>query len=67
VCRDWQRRSFQDLPDALIQYRAPKNKPEAKSGVKAFIRYLEKQLDQNEARRSYNLTAASSACQFVFA
>jgi hypothetical protein len=54
VCQDWQRRSFQDLPDTLAQYRAPKNKSEAKSGVLALIQYLEKQLEQNEARRSYN-------------
>jgi hypothetical protein len=54
VCRDWQRCSFQDLPDALALYRAPKNKPAAETGVMALIRYLEKRLEQNEARKSFN-------------
>jgi integrase/recombinase XerD len=54
VCQDWRRRSFQDLPDTLALYRVPKNKTAAESGVLALIQYLEKQMEQNEARKSYN-------------
>jgi hypothetical protein len=54
VCQDWRRRSFQDFPDALAQYRASKNKTAEESGVLALIQYLEKQLKQNEARKSFH-------------
>jgi integrase len=54
VCLDWQRRSFQDLPDTLAPYRIPKNKTAAESGVLALIQYLEKRLEQNETRRAFN-------------
>ncbi|MDR2743186.1 MAG: hypothetical protein LBB98_13695 [Treponema sp.] len=52
VRQDWRRRSFQELPDTLAPYRAPKSKTAAESGVLALIQYLEKQLEQNEAQRS---------------
>jgi hypothetical protein len=32
ICQDWRRRSFQDLPDTLALYRAPKNKTAAETG-----------------------------------
>ncbi|MDR0628556.1 MAG: hypothetical protein LBG24_02750 [Treponema sp.] len=51
VCLDWQRRSFQDFPDALTRYRNPKNKSAADAGVIALIRYLNQGLEANNARR----------------
>jgi integrase/recombinase XerD len=51
VCLDWQRRSFQDFPDALAQYRNPKNKSAADAGAIALIRYLTQELETDNARR----------------
>ncbi|MDR0451733.1 MAG: tyrosine-type recombinase/integrase, partial [Treponema sp.] len=51
VCLDWQRRSFQDFPDALAQYRNPKNKSAADAGVIALIQYLNRETEANGARR----------------
>ncbi|MDR1306918.1 MAG: hypothetical protein LBK74_05045, partial [Treponema sp.] len=52
VCLDWQRRSFQDFPDALAQYRNPKNKSAADAGVIALIRYLNQTLETDNTRIS---------------
>jgi hypothetical protein len=45
VCLDWQRRSFQDFPDAIAQYRNPKNKSAADASVIALIQYLNQGLE----------------------
>jgi hypothetical protein len=49
VCREWQRKSFQDLPGELSQYRNPKTKAAAEAGAFALIRRLEKALEENYA------------------
>jgi integrase/recombinase XerD len=46
VCQEWQRRSFQDLPDALAQFRSPKTKASAQTAALALIKYIEKTLEQ---------------------
>jgi hypothetical protein len=51
VCLDWQRRSFQDFPNALVQYRNPKSKSAADAGVIALIRYLGQELEADNAQR----------------
>lgn len=45
VCLDWQRRSFQDFPASLAQYRMPKNKSAADAGVIALIQYLKNETE----------------------
>jgi integrase/recombinase XerD len=52
VCLDWQRCSFQDFPDALAQYRSPKNKTAADAGVIALIRYLNQESEAKDSRRT---------------
>jgi integrase len=42
ICREWQRKSFQDFPDALAIYRNPKTKAAAEKGAFALIEYLKK-------------------------
>jgi hypothetical protein len=44
VCAGWRRVSFQDLPDELAQYRAPKTKSATEAGAMALIAYLKKNL-----------------------
>jgi hypothetical protein len=39
VCQDWQHCSFQDLPGALAQYRAPKDKTVVETSVMALIQF----------------------------
>ncbi|MDR3160618.1 MAG: hypothetical protein LBU28_03285 [Spirochaetaceae bacterium] len=51
ICREWRRKSFQDLPDELSQYRNPKTKAATEAGAFALIRYLGKMLEENYARR----------------
>ena len=57
VCADWRRRSFQDLPPELAQYRDPKTKSgkvntsAAEAGVQALITYLKKKQEEGSARR----------------
>ncbi|MDR0525894.1 MAG: hypothetical protein LBG90_08520 [Spirochaetaceae bacterium] len=48
ICREWQRVSFQNFPDALAQYRNPKNKSAAETGVYALIQYLKSELAQGD-------------------
>jgi hypothetical protein len=48
VCQNWQRRSFQDMPDILAPYRAPKNKTAAEAGVMSLIQYLKNQMEHND-------------------
>ncbi|MDR1324902.1 MAG: tyrosine-type recombinase/integrase [Treponema sp.] len=40
VCREWIRRSFQNLPDVLAAHRQPKSKAAATIGALALIAYL---------------------------
>ncbi|MDR0998634.1 MAG: hypothetical protein LBL70_06165 [Treponema sp.] len=67
VCLDWQRRSFQDFPDALAQYRNPKNKDAADAGVIALILYLSRELETNNAWRTppENITVGGWAQKFI--
>jgi hypothetical protein len=67
VCLDWQRRSFQDFPDALAQYRSPKNKSAADAGVIALIRYFNREMEANNARRipPENVTVGDWARKFI--
>ena len=52
VCEEWRRRSFQDFPDDLAQFRAPKSKPAAEAAAYALIQYLKKkQSEEGSARR----------------
>ena len=40
VCREWQRKSFQNFPAELIHYSQPKTKAAAESGAMALISFL---------------------------
>jgi len=52
ACADWRRKSFQNLPDELAQFRNPKTSREAKAGVDALVAYLRnKQEEEGNARR----------------
>jgi hypothetical protein len=42
ICDEWQRRSFQDFPDELAQYRNPKTKQAAETAAFVLITYLKK-------------------------
>ncbi|MDR0656347.1 MAG: hypothetical protein LBG22_08555, partial [Treponema sp.] len=42
ICRQWKRRSFQDFPPELAQFRNPKNKASAQTGAFALIEFLKK-------------------------
>jgi integrase len=42
ICRQWKRRSFQDLPPELAQFRYPKTKSAAEAGAFALIEFLKK-------------------------
>jgi integrase len=46
VCREWRRKSFQDFPSELAQYRYPKTKSAAEAGAFALINYLKKKQDE---------------------
>jgi hypothetical protein len=51
VCTEWCRASFQDLPDELAHYRAPKTKSAAEAGAVALIAYLKKKQSEGTALR----------------
>jgi integrase len=51
ICREWQRKSFQTLPDELAHHRKPKNKPHARIAVQALIGYLNKKQEEGSSRR----------------
>jgi integrase/recombinase XerD len=51
ICREWHRKSFQDLPGELSKYRNPRTKASAEAGALALIQYLTKALEENNARR----------------
>jgi len=40
VCREWDRRSFQNLPPELAQYRSPRSKAVADAGALALVELL---------------------------
>jgi hypothetical protein len=67
VCLDWQRRSFQDFPNTLVQYRNPKNKSAADAGVIALIQRLNQDLEANNTRRipPENVTVGDWAKKFT--
>jgi hypothetical protein len=51
ICREWQRKSFQDLPEELSRYQNPKTKVASEAGAFALIQYLGKAPEENNARR----------------
>jgi integrase/recombinase XerD len=51
ICREWRRKSFENLPDALAQYRRPKTKAAAEAGAFALIQYLKQELEDNNTQR----------------
>jgi hypothetical protein len=50
ICREWQRKNFQDLPDELSKYRNPRSKASAEAGAMAPVQYLAKAIEENSAR-----------------
>ena len=52
VCKCWQRKGFNALPDDLSNYRNPKTKPEAKANVRILISFLKKKQTEGGARRA---------------
>jgi integrase len=50
VCKDWYRRSLQNLPEELSPYRNPKTKSAAEAGAVALIAYLKKKQNEGNAR-----------------
>jgi integrase/recombinase XerD len=61
ICREWKRRSFQDFPDELIQFRNPKTKNAAEAGAFALIEFLKKKAEEGTARkvRSEDITVGA--------
>jgi len=51
VCHEWERRSFQDLPDELACHRNPKTKTAAEAAALALIKYLGNKREEGAARR----------------
>ncbi|MDR0441850.1 MAG: hypothetical protein LBH44_00410 [Treponema sp.] len=51
ICKEWQRRSFKDLPNELADYRSPKSNKAAQAGALALIEYLKKGQAQGNALR----------------
>jgi hypothetical protein len=51
ICREWHRKSFQDLPDELAKHRNPKTKTAAEAGALALIQYLTRAREENNTRR----------------
>jgi hypothetical protein len=67
VCQDWRRRSFQDFPDILAQYRNPKNKTAADVGVIALIQYLTQEREADNTRKipPENVTVGDWTKKFI--
>jgi integrase/recombinase XerD len=51
ICQEWKRRSFQDFPDELIQFRNPKTKNAAEAGAFALIEYLKRKTEEGTSRK----------------
>jgi len=52
VCDEWRRKSFQDLPPELAEYRNPKDEQEAEASAIALVVYLRnKKEEEGTARR----------------
>jgi hypothetical protein len=51
ICREWKRRSFQDFPDELIQFRNLRAKNAAEAGAFALVGYLKKETEEGTARK----------------
>jgi integrase len=51
ICLEWRRKSFQDLPDALLQYQNPKTRAAAEAAAFALVEYLKKMNEEGTARR----------------
>ncbi|MCL2556932.1 MAG: site-specific integrase [Treponema sp.] len=51
TCREWKRRSFQDLPEELAHHRSPRTKAAACAAALALIAFLGKAQEQGAARR----------------
>jgi hypothetical protein len=67
VCQEWRRRSFQDLPNALAQYRNPKTKAAAEAGALALIEYLKKGIEEGAIQQVFgeNITVGDWAKKFI--
>ena len=51
MCREWTRRSFQELLDELACHRNPRTKTAAEAAALALIKYLGKRQEEGSARR----------------
>jgi integrase len=51
ICLEWRRKSFQDLPDALLQYQNPKTRVAAETAAFALVEYLKKKNEEGTAQR----------------
>jgi len=51
ICKEWQRKSFQNFPHELISYSCPKTKAAADAGAVALIAYLKKIYEEGSVRR----------------
>ena len=57
ICKEWFRRSFKYLPEALGDHRYPKNKTAANAAARAFIAYLkENQIQETLEKKSRRVT-----------
>jgi integrase len=46
ICLEWKRKSFANFPKELVQYRAPRNKSQARTAAFALIEYLKRTPEQ---------------------
>ena len=51
ICNAWQRKSFQNLPDELAQFRDPKREADVKIALGALLVYLKKQYEEGNAQK----------------
>jgi len=67
ICMEWRRRSFQDLPEELINYRYPKTKAAAEAGAFALIQHLKKKNEDGSAMRlkTIDITVADWIEKFI--
>lgn len=63
VCREWQRRSFQNFPPELLNYSMPKTKAAAESGAMALITFLKN--DEPRQTKKCNITVGEWIKKFT--
>jgi hypothetical protein len=49
IFREWKRKSFQNFPDVLAQYRCPKTKAAAEAATFALIQFLKTKLEHGNS------------------